>query len=184
MARYARRSSIPPRTEHRPALPRSAPAMCHRATCKARELRIRTHVQGHGVPDGVAIVPVLKGRMLHREPGAGVRGIPRGLLWLVPASGVDGGRQSSRQVRCDARREVGKPFVEECRKSIEVGEGVERPFDLYWPAPGRNSGVPHVRSHCTTRSCGTRESSAALADRRMRGFDSLLQSSPSPTANC
>ena len=56
----------------------------------------------------------------------------------------------------DARREVGKPFVEECRESIEVGEGVERPLDLYWPGHGPNPGVPHVRSHCTTRSCGTR----------------------------
>ena len=40
-----------------------------------------------------------EGRMCHRAPGGGVRGIPRGLLWLVPASDVGGGRQSSRQVR-------------------------------------------------------------------------------------
>ena len=31
----------------------------------------------------------------------------------------------------DARREAGRPFVEECSKSIEVREGVERPLDLY-----------------------------------------------------
>ena len=62
----------------------------------------------------------------------------------------------------DASREVGKPFVEECSKSIEVVERVERPVDLYWPAHGRNPGVPHVRSHCTTRSRDTREPSAAL----------------------
>ena len=37
--------------------------------------------------------------MCHRAPGGGVRGIPRALLWLVPASDVGEGRQSSRQVR-------------------------------------------------------------------------------------
>ncbi len=31
----------------------------------------------------------------------------------------------------DARREAGNPFVEECSKSIEVREGVERPLDFY-----------------------------------------------------
>ena len=46
----------------------------------------------------------------------------------------------------DARREVGEPFVEECRESIEIGYRVERPLDLYWPDHGRNPGVPHVRS--------------------------------------
>ena len=37
--------------------------------------------------------------MCHRAPGGGVRGIPRDLRSLVPASDVGGGPQSSRQVR-------------------------------------------------------------------------------------
>ena len=61
------------------------------------------------------------------------------------------------------RAEGGKPFVEECCKSIEVGEGVERPLDLYGPGDGRNPDVPQVRSHCTTGSCATREPPAARA---------------------
>ncbi len=37
--------------------------------------------------------------MCHRALGGAVRGIPRGLRWLVPASDAGGARQSSRQVR-------------------------------------------------------------------------------------
>jgi hypothetical protein len=48
--------------------------------------------------------------------------------------------------------QVGEVVVEERGKSIEVGEGVERPLDGYWPGHCRNPGVPQVRSHCTTRS--------------------------------
>lgn len=31
----------------------------------------------------------------------------------------------------DARGQVREPFVEEFGKSIEIGEGIERPLDLY-----------------------------------------------------
>ena len=48
--------------------------------------------------------------------------------------------------------QVGEVVVEERGKSIEVGEGVERPLDGYRPGHRRNRGVPQVRSHCTTRS--------------------------------
>ena len=64
---------------------------------------------------------------------------------------------------CGELREL---LVEERGKSIEVGKSVERPVEIYWPGHGRNPGVPDVRSHCTTRSWGTRESSVALALRR------------------
>lgn len=36
---------------------------------------------------------------------------------------------------------------QECGKSIDVSQRVERPLDLYWPGHARNPGVPHVRSH-------------------------------------
>ena len=51
------------------------------------------------------------------------------------------------QLAGDACSEVGEVLVEERGKPIEIGEGVERPFDLYWPDHGRNRAVPHVRSH-------------------------------------
>ena len=41
----------------------------------------------------------------------------------------------------DARREVEKPLVEKCSKSVDVGQSVERSLDLYWPDHGRNSGA-------------------------------------------
>ena len=63
-------------------------------------------------------------------------------------------------------REVGESGVEERGESIEVGKCVERPLDLYRPGHARNPGVPHVRSHWTTRSCDTGEPSVALAARR------------------
>ncbi len=52
----------------------------------------------------------------------------------------------------DAFGKFRESLVEECGKSIEVGKCVGRPFDLYSPGHGRNPDVPHVRSHCTTRS--------------------------------
>ena len=52
----------------------------------------------------------------------------------------------------DVCREVRELLVEKRGKSIEVGEGVERSLDVYWPGNGRNLGVPQVRNHCTTRS--------------------------------
>ncbi|MGH9347624.1 MAG: hypothetical protein ACRD26_10190 [Vicinamibacterales bacterium] len=70
------------------------------------------------------------------------------------------------QFTADVRGKVGKPIVQERRESVEVGDGIERPLNVYRPDHGRNSRVPHVRSHCTTRSCGTREPSVALANRR------------------
>ena len=48
--------------------------------------------------------------------------------------------------------QIGEVVVEESGKSIEVGESVERPLDLYWPGHRRNRGVPQVRNHWTTRS--------------------------------
>jgi hypothetical protein len=45
--------------------------------------------------------------------------------------------------------------LEECGEAIEIGEGVLRPINGYRAGHGRYSGVPQVRSHRTTRSCGT-----------------------------
>ena len=52
----------------------------------------------------------------------------------------------------DACGEVGELVVEKRRKSIEIGEGVERPLEVYWPGHGRNRGVPQVRNQWTTCS--------------------------------
>jgi hypothetical protein len=116
-----------------------------------------------------------EGRRCHRAPGGGVPDTLRyGSSQLrMPAEDVSPLDTFVRH----ARREVGKPFVEECSKSIEVSEGVERPLDLYWPGHRRNPGVPHVRSHCTTWSCGTREPSAALPDRRSSSATSSASAS-------
>jgi hypothetical protein len=132
---------------------------------------------------GAAIVPVLKGVCAteHLEEEFAV--------FLAACYGSSQFRMTAEDVSpldkfvCDASREVGKPFVEECGKSIEVGEGVERPLNLYWPGHGRNRGVPHVRSHCTTRSCGTRGPSAALADRRSSSLISSSSASPGGTVD-
>ncbi len=62
--------------------------------------------------------------------------------------------------------EIRDLVVEERGESIEIGECVERPLDFYGSGHGRKLDVPHVRSHWTTRSCGTRESGVALAARR------------------
>ncbi len=62
--------------------------------------------------------------------------------------------------------EIRELVVQERSESIEIGERVERPLDFYWSGHGRKLEVPHVRSHWTTRSCGTRESGVALAARR------------------
>lgn len=80
--------------------------------------------------DGAAIVPVLKSvratEHLQQEFA----------VFLAACYGSSQLRMSAEDVSPldkfvrDARREVGKPFVEECRKSIEVGERVERPLDL------------------------------------------------------
>ena len=115
-----------------------------------------------GHQNGAAIVPVLKGVCAteHLEEEFAV--------FRAACDGSSQLRMSAEDLSPldkfvrDASREVGKPFVEECSKSIEVVERVERPVNLYWPAHGRNPGVPHVRSHCTTRSRDTREPSAAL----------------------
>lgn len=48
--------------------------------------------------------------------------------------------------------QAGEVVVKEGGKPIEVGEGVERPLDGYWPGHRRKRAVPQVRSHCTTRS--------------------------------
>ena len=59
---------------------------------------------------------------------------------------------SDNQLVRHASGEIGELLVEKSRESIEVGEGVERPLDVYWPGYGRNRGVPQVRNHCTIRS--------------------------------
>lgn len=106
--------------------------------------------------NGAAIVPVLKG------VGATEHLEEEFAVLLATCERSSQLRMSAEDVTPldkfvgDACCEVGRPLVEECRKSIEVSEGVERRLDLYWPGHGRNPGVPHVRSHCTTRSCGTR----------------------------
>jgi len=46
----------------------------------------------------------------------------------------------------DACGELGELPVQERGKSIEIGERVERPLDLYWSGHCRNRGVPHVRA--------------------------------------
>jgi hypothetical protein len=43
-------------------------------------------------------------------------------------------------------------ILEKGCEAIEVGECVVRPIDGYWAGHGRYRGVPHVRSHRTTRS--------------------------------
>jgi hypothetical protein len=43
-------------------------------------------------------------------------------------------------------------LVEECGESVEVGERVQRPLEVYRSGHGRNEVVPQVRSHRTTRS--------------------------------
>ena len=53
---------------------------------------------------------------------------------------------------CDAAGEVRMLVVETRRESIEVGEGIQRPLDVYWSRHGRSWIVPQVRSQCTTRS--------------------------------
>jgi hypothetical protein len=58
--------------------------------------------------------------MCRRAPGGGVRGIPRGLLWLVPASDVGEGRQSSRQVR-SRRAPPGRETVRGGMQQIDRG---------------------------------------------------------------
>jgi hypothetical protein len=91
--------------------------------------------------NGAAIVRVLKG----------VRG-PEDLeqefaVFLAASYGSSQLRVSAEDVSPpdksvrDARRKVGQPLVEKCSKSVDVGQSVERPLDLYWPDHGRNSGA-------------------------------------------
>lgn len=127
--------------------------------------------------NGAAVVPVLK-RLCATEDlkedlaafFATCYGSPKLRMPTEKVSPLD-------KLTGDARGEVGELFVQERGKSTEVGEGVERPFDLYWPGHCRNPGAPHVRSHCTTRSCGTREPSMALADRRSSSASSSASAS-------
>ena len=67
--------------------------------------------------------------------------------------------------------------MQEGGEAIEIGERVDPPLDLYWPGHGRNPGVPHVRSHFTTRACGTREPGVASAARRSSSAMSLASAS-------
>ena len=81
--------------------------------------------------NGTAIVPVLKGvgGTEHLEEKFAVFLAARyGLSQLrVPPEDVS----SLDKFVGDARGKAGKLLVEECRKSIEIREGVERPLDLY-----------------------------------------------------
>lgn len=81
--------------------------------------------------------------------------------WMTPEH-VSSRNQFAGNAGCEIRELV----VQERREAIEIGQRVERPLDFYWPGHGRKPDVPHVRSHWTTRSCGTREPDAAVAARR------------------
>ena len=81
--------------------------------------------------NGAAIVPILKGvcatEHLKEEFAVLLAARYGSSQFRMPAEDVS---PLDNFVR-DARRKAGKPFVEECSKSIEVREGVERPLDLY-----------------------------------------------------
>ena len=68
-------------------------------------------------------------------------------LWMAPEH-----VRARNQLAGDAGCESWKLVVQEGGKAIEISERVCRPLDLYGPGHGRNPGLPHVRSHCTTRS--------------------------------
>jgi hypothetical protein len=54
-------------------------------------------------------------------------------------------------------------IVQECGKSIEIGQRSRRSFQRHRPFQGRKSGVPQESSQRTTRSCGTVGSPALIA---------------------
>ena len=71
-------------------------------------------------------------------------------LWMPPEN-VSPDNQLVRHV-CG---EVGELLVEQRRESIEVGEGVERPLDVYWPGHGRK---PNSRTTVPARGPTARDS--------------------------
>lgn len=112
--------------------------------------------------DGVAVVAVLK-RILTTEH------LENDLAVFVTTGDCPSQLRMPAEDVCaldqftgDVGGDVGKPVVQEGRESIEVVKSVERPLYFYRPGHGRNPEVPHVRSHWTTRSCGTRASPEAL----------------------
>ena len=62
--------------------------------------------------------------------------------------------------------ELGRLIVERRRETIEVSERILRPIEVYWSCHRRNRRVPHVRSHRTTRACGTVDRPASIAFQR------------------
>ena len=102
--------------------------------------------------DGVAVVSILQDlrsaeNLEHKFAVLAARGEWPSQLW-VPSQDLS----PADEFVCDAAGEVGMLVVEKRRESIEVGEGVQRPLDVYWSCHGRNWAVPQVRSQCTTRS--------------------------------
>src|SRR5258708_13336245 len=64
------------------------------------------------------------------------------------------------------RCQIGMLVPKESLKSIEIGEGVHRPFELHRSCHDLNPGGPHVRSHRTTASFEMVNSPASIAPHR------------------
>src|SRR5207244_10477686 len=66
----------------------------------------------------------------------------------------------------DDRRKFWRLTLKKSCETIKVGERIVRPMQVYWSCHGRNRGVPHVRSQCTTRSCGIVGAPASISFQR------------------
>src|SRR6185437_4332837 len=72
--------------------------------------------------------------------------------------------------------------VKEARKSIEVRDRVTRPLDPHRSDHGRNWGVPHVWSQCSTSACGTVPNPPATAAQRRSSSASAASLTASGTS--
>src|SRR5260370_16678955 len=79
------------------------------------------------------------------------------------------------------RCQIGMLVPKESLKSIEIGEGVHRPFELHRSCHDLNAGDPHVRSHRTTASFEMVNSPASIAAQPRSSSLTSSMHTPSPT---